>query len=56
MLKINGNETEQAVLECGSDVPVEAVPKPGYHFVRWEEREENRRKEDDDNENDLDKL
>jgi len=36
-LKINGVEREEAYLECGSDVPVEAVPKPWYHFVRWRE-------------------
>ncbi|MBR4634565.1 hypothetical protein IKO50_06585 [bacterium] len=28
ILKINGVETEHAVLECGSEVPVGAVPKP----------------------------
>jgi hypothetical protein len=44
MLKINWSQREEAVLECGSDVPVEAVPKPGYHFVRWEEREESEKK------------
>ena len=47
MLKINWNETNQATLECGSEVPVEAVPKPGYHFVRWDKEE----KEENENEN-----
>ncbi len=44
MLKINGIQGEEAVLKCGSDVPVEAVPRPWYHFVRWEEREEKEEK------------
>ncbi len=41
-LKIDEEERTEAVLECGSEVPVEAIPKPWYHFVRWdkEEREE----------------
>ena len=40
-------ETDEAVRECGSEVPVEAIPKPWYHFVRWdrEEREEKEGKE-----------
>ena len=45
-LEINGERTTEAVRECGSDVPVEAVPKPWYHFVRWD-REENRRSEEE---------
>ena len=48
MLKINWSQRDEAVLECGSDVPVEAIPKPWYHFVRWEEREE--KEERDENE------
>ena len=32
--------------ECGSEVPVDAIPDPWYHFVRWdrEERQRGRRK------------
>ena len=37
---------EEAVRECGSEVPVEAIPKEWYHFVRWEEREEREEKEE----------
>ena len=48
-LKINGElyDESEAVRECGSEVPVNAVPKPWYHFVRWEER---RKTEDEDGE------
>ena len=49
ILKINGVETEHAVLECGSEVPVDAVPKPWYHFVRWD-REEREEREEEENE------
>ena len=37
-LKINGDlyDESEAVRECGSEVPVEAIPKPWYHFVRWD--------------------
>ena len=38
-LKINWEWRTEAVLECGSEVPVEAIPKPWYHFVRWDEEE-----------------
>jgi len=48
ILRINGIETEHAVLECGSEVPVDAVPKPWYHFVRWEEREVREENEGED--------
>ena len=47
MLKINWSETNQATLECGSNVPVEAVPKPWYHIVRWD-REAKEEKENSD--------
>ena len=53
MLKINGAPWEEAVLECGSDVQTEAIPKPWYHFVKWEEREEREEKKEDD---EVDKL
>ena len=46
ILKINGVETEHAVLECGSEVPVGAVPKPWYHFVRRDKEERERRLEE----------
>ena len=36
------------VRECGSEVPIEATPKPWYHFVRWEEEE----RTDEEGEND----
>ena len=36
------------VRECGSEVPVDATPKPWYHFVRWD-REESRRSEESEN-------
>lgn len=39
MLKINGNETNQATLECGSEVPIDTTPKPWYHFTRWDKEE-----------------
>jgi len=45
-LEINGERKTEAVRECGSEVPVNAVPKPWYHFVRWD-REENRRSEEE---------
>ena len=38
MLKIGWEVREEASRECGNEVPVEAIPKPWYHFVRWEER------------------
>ncbi len=38
-LEINGEETTEAVRECGSEVPVSAVPKPWYHLVRWDREE-----------------
>ena len=38
-LMIWEEETDHAVRECGSEVPVEAIPKPWYHFIRWEEKE-----------------
>ena len=42
-LEIDGNESTEAVRECGGEVPINAKPKPGYHFVRWdkEEKKEN---------------
>ena len=43
-------ETDEAVRECGSEVPVQAIPKPWYHFVKWEEREEKEEKKEDDDE------
>jgi hypothetical protein len=27
-LKINGQETEELFLECGSEVPIDATPEP----------------------------
>jgi hypothetical protein len=45
---MNGNTNNEAVRECGSEVPVEAIPKTWYHFVRWEEREEREKKDDDE--------
>ena len=50
-LKINGDVTNEAVWECGGEVPVDAVPKPWYHFVRWDREREER--EDDENGNSL---
>ena len=38
-LEIDGQEATEAVRECGSEVPVNAVPKPWYHFVRWDREE-----------------
>ena len=46
MLKINGEQREQATLECGSEVPINAVPQPWYHFVRWEEEKEEEREDE----------
>jgi hypothetical protein len=43
-------ETSEAVRECGSEVPVDAIPKPWYHFVRWEEVERTEEEWEDDNE------
>jgi hypothetical protein len=43
-LMVGEEETQQAVRECGSEVPVNAIPKPWYHFVRWD-REERRPEE-----------
>ena len=37
--EINGEERTEAVRECGSEVPVSAVPKPWYHLVRWDKLE-----------------
>ena len=48
-LQIDGEEVTEAVWECGGEVPVNAVPKPWYHFVRWD-RERERTQEDDDEE------
>jgi hypothetical protein len=45
-LIIGGEEIQQAVRECGSDVPVDAIPKTWYHFIRWEERVEKEEKEE----------
>jgi hypothetical protein len=45
-LKINGEEREESILECGTDVPIDAIPNPWYHFRRWEEREEKDDKEE----------
>ena len=50
ILKINGVETEHAVLECGSEVPVDAIPQPWYHFVRWDKEERERRLEEGEEE------
>lgn len=38
------------VRECGSERPIDATPKPWYHFVRWEERERTEEGWEDDNE------
>jgi hypothetical protein len=27
-LKINGEEREESILECGTDVPIDAIPNP----------------------------
>jgi hypothetical protein len=45
-LEIDGTlyDIDDAVRECGSEVPVNAIPKPWYHFVRWD-REERRPEE-----------
>ena len=48
-LQIDGEEVTEAVWECGGEVPVNAVPKPWYHFVRWD-RERERTQEDEDEE------
>ena len=42
-------EWDGTVLECGSERQVEAVPKPWYHFVRWD-KEYNRKSGEDENE------
>ena len=47
-LKIDGEETQEAVRECGSEVPIDVTPKPWYHFTRWEEREEKPEEEERD--------
>ena len=40
-LEIDGNESTEAIRECGGEVPIKAKPKPWYHFVRWDrDREE----------------
>ena len=49
-LKINGelyDGSEEAVRECGSEVPIEAIPKTWYHFERWDKEEIRRNREDD---------
>ena len=46
-LEINGDRDDEAVRECGGEVPVNAIPKPWYHFVRWD-REEREGREDDE--------
>jgi len=48
-LEIDGNESTEAIRECGGEVPIKAKPKPWYHFVRWD-RERERVEEDDDDE------
>ena len=45
--EIDGQERSEAVRECWSEVPVEAVPKTWYHFVRWDREESRRRKNDE---------
>ena len=35
-LEINWVIDDEAERECGSEVPVNAIPKPWYHFVRWD--------------------
>ena len=51
-LKINGElyDESEAVRECGSEVPVNAVPKPWYHFVRWDREERREGEENGDDE------
>jgi hypothetical protein len=38
-LEIDGQETTEVARECGSEVPVNVVPKLWYHFVRWDREE-----------------
>ncbi len=47
-LEINGERKTEAVRECGSEVPVNAVPKPWYHFVRWDREERSGEEWEDD--------
>jgi hypothetical protein len=47
---IGEDETSEAVRECGSEVPVEAIPKPWYHFVRWDREERTEEEWERDNE------
>ena len=35
------------VRECGSEVPVNAIPKTWYHFVRWDREEREEKKEEE---------
>ena len=37
------------VRECGSERPINAIPKPWYHFVRWEERQRTEDEEEEGN-------
>jgi hypothetical protein len=46
-LEIKGERKTEAVRECGSEVPVNAVPKPWYHFVRWDREERTREEENE---------
>ena len=46
-LEIDGVVDDEAVRECGSEVPVNAIPKPWYHFVRWRERERTEEEEEE---------
>jgi hypothetical protein len=43
--------TWDGVRECGSEVPINATPKPWYHFVRWDREETRRSEENEDPEN-----
>ena len=49
-LMVGEEETQQAVRECGSEVPVNAIPKPWYHFVRWDREERTEEEWERDNE------
>lgn len=40
--------TWDGVRECGSERPIDATPKPWYHFVRWDREERSRREGEDD--------
>ena len=40
-LEINWARKDESTRECGGEVPINAKPKPWYHFVRWDrDREE----------------